>query len=157
MARGCILIAPSHPNAHKSYEPYGLRAPRDPRFDRYRGPPPINRASAPKSTRTKAIRCGGVSKKSTGKRMRRTELELLLEAAGPLKLVTGKRTRYARGKYAEERLSKATTVKEELGRKEGMASEVLKEWKKEMGRKEGEARIVRRCGGVKYGRGKRAL
>jgi hypothetical protein len=89
--------------------------------------------------------------------MRRTELELLLEAAGPLKLVTGKRTRYARGKYAEERLSKATTVKEELGRKEGMVSEALKEWKKEMGRKEGEARIVRRCGGVKYGRGKRAL
>jgi hypothetical protein len=45
--------------------------------------------------------------KVPGKRTRRTDLALLLEAAGPLPHLIPRRRRYAAGYYAEEKLSRA--------------------------------------------------
>jgi hypothetical protein len=45
--------------------------------------------------------------KDPGKRTRRTDLALLLEAAGPLPHLIPRRRRYAAGYYAEEKLSRA--------------------------------------------------
>jgi hypothetical protein len=51
--------------------------------------------------------------KVPGKRTRRTDLALLLEAAGPLPHLIPRRRRYAAGYYAEEKLSRAAVSAQE--------------------------------------------
>jgi hypothetical protein len=77
--------------------------------------------------------------KDPGKRTRRTDLALLLEAAGPLPHLIPRRRRYAAGYYAEEKLSRAAVSAQDR--------EVERVKKKKEERVEDRPRN-RRCAGV---------